>query len=688
MAIKDRFSDEIDSIVSRFPGGLSNTSTKKFDLLVPIVAEMTGLDEDNIYITAAASRASNLWNRLAQGKPLTRHYNLAVGIIDADNLHGGISPAKRFIGTGNGRYDAIALCVRRASGWVIAALLENEHIALRERIEEAFPDEEIVYEQVSDVSQETVSGVSVSGAEPSGSLTVAPGGIDYAWYVGARQGGEDLTEEFVTGSTWVNGWDDKYTELVKAVKVGDRIAIKSMFTKKRDVPFENNGKTVSCIYIKAIGIVLENPGDGKNLRVDWEPLNPYKVWYIFTGAVRDTISLVRAETSWKHKALLDFTFANAEQDYDLCAAAIAETTEAGIETDVIDDARDSEEPDEVELSEYVPVAMKPEQVIFFGAPGTGKSYDINEKIKAVYPDHEERAAHTTRVTFYPDYEYSDFVGSLRPVRHPDRGLNYEFIPGPMTRILADCFKHPSERFFLIIEEINRGNAPAIFGDLFQLLDRSASGKSTYEITNEEVASYLEKETKYLNTFTEKKIWFPPNLSILCSMNTADQNVFVLDTAFSRRFERVYVPIDFDRLYSMDEGPKKDLYLGETSVFAGTQPLTEVFKDTELADVVVDLDRKGLLHRNWPVFAILVNRLIDIVNSLDGVDQISEDKKLGPFFVSETDLSSRVAFLNKVVYYLKQDVFRYVDQYFDAPFQTIYDQYIGGGDLFALLKMGE
>lgn len=688
MAINDRFSGEIDSIVARFPGGLSNTSTKKFDLLVPIVAEMTGLDEDDIYITAAASRASNLWNRLAQGKPLTRHYNLAVGIIDADNLHGGIAPAKRFIGTGNGRYDAIALCVRRADGWVIAALLENEHIALRERIEAAFPDEEIVYEHVADAPPAATGGAPAPGADPDGAPAVGPGGVEFAWYVGARQGGEDLTEEFVTGSTWVNGWDDKYIETVKAVQVGDRIAIKSMFTKKRDVPFENNGKAVSCIYIKATGIVLENLGDGKNLRVDWEPLDPHKVWYIFTGAVRDTISLVRAETSWKHKALLDFTFADAEQDYDLCAAAIAETADAGTGTAAVDDAEDGEEPDEVELPEYVPVAMKPEQVIFFGAPGTGKSYDINERIKAFYTDAEARAAHSVRVTFYPDYEYSDFVGALRPVRHPDKALDYEFIPGPMTRILAECFKHPSEVFFLIIEEINRGNAPAIFGDLFQLLDRGASGKSIYEINNEEVAASLQKETKYLNTFTEKKIWFPPNLSILCSMNTADQNVFVLDTAFSRRFERVYVPIHFGRLSSLEAGAKKDLYLGEIPVFAGTQSLTEMFKDTGLETVVTELDARGLLHRNWPVFAILINRLIDVINSLDGTDQISEDKKLGPFFASETDLSSRAAFLNKVIYYLKQDVFRYVEQYFDAPFQTIYDQYVGGGDLFALLKMGE
>ena len=687
MAIGDSFSAEINSIVARFSNGLSNTSTKKFEFLAPIIADMSGIAEDDIYITAAASRASNLLNRLAQGKPLKRHYTLGVGILEIGNIHVAIPPARQFIGAGIGKYDAIALCTKREDGWVIAALLENEHIALRERIEAAFPGEEISYELVADTTPEANGGAATPVAAPGGALAAVSGGVDHAWFVGARQGGEDLTEEFVTGSTWVNGWDDKYIETVKAVQIGDRIAIKSMFTKKRGVPFENNGKTVSCIYIKATGVVLENPEDGKNLRVDWEPLDPHKVWYIFTGAVRDTISFVCAETSWKHKALLDFTFADAEQDYDLCAAAIAETADAGTGTDAIDDIEDGEEPDEVELPEYVPVAMKPEQVIFFGAPGTGKSFDINERIKAFYADPDVRAARSVRVTFYPDYEYSDFIGALRPMRHPDKGLDYEFIPGPVTRILADCFKHPSEVFFLIIEEINRGNAPAIFGDLFQLLDRGATGKSIYEIANEDVALCLRKETSYPTVFAEKKIWFPPNLSILCSMNTADQNVFVLDTAFSRRFERVYVRINFTRLNTL-EGTKKDLYTGEILLFAGTLALTEVFKDTELTDAVVELDAAGLLKRNWPTFARLVNKLIDVINAREGTDQISEDKKLGPFFVSETDLSSREAFLNKVVYYLKQDVFRYVEQYFDSPFQAIYDQCVGGGDLFALLKMGE
>ena len=341
-------------------------------------------------------------------------------------------------------------------------------------------------------------------------------------------------------------------------------------------------------------------------------------------------------------------------------------------------------------TEYISIPMKPKQIIVYGAPGTGKSYNIDRKISEFYADPVQKAEHTIRVTFHPDYEYSDFVGAIRPVRDSKAGLNYVFVPGPMTQVLAKCFKHPSEVFFLVIEEINRGNASAIFGDLFQLLDRGPSGRSVYEVNNEEIADFLTKETGYTNTFKHKKIWFPPNLSILCSMNTADQNVFVLDTAFSRRFEREYVKIDFNQLEEIADEERKKLYTSEIPIFGGVKPLVELLKDSELNErgVIAELDANGKLKRNWPTFALLVNQLIDIVNDREGIDQISEDKKLGPFFVSETDLSSREAFLNKVIYYLKHDVFRYTDSYFNEPFQNIYNKYLINGDFFDLLRMGD
>lgn len=118
---------------------LSNTSTKKFDNLIKIFANIPGVPEDKIYITAAASRASNLWNRLAQGKPLNNHYTLALGIIGEAGLEAGLAPAKTFIGGGNGRYDAICLATKNGDVWTIKAILEKSGFVISKKIKELYP---------------------------------------------------------------------------------------------------------------------------------------------------------------------------------------------------------------------------------------------------------------------------------------------------------------------------------------------------------------------------------------------------------------------------------------------------------------------------------------------------------------------------------------------------------------------
>jgi len=132
-----------------------------------------------------------------------------------------------------------------------------------------------------------------------------------------------------------------------------------------------------------------------------------------------------------------------------------------------------------------------------------------------------------RIIFHPDYTYSDFVGQILPRVNEDSSVSYEFTPGPFTNILKKAYLNPEKEYFLIIEEINRGNAPAIFGDIFQLLDRNKDGASEYEITNNDVANIIYGDKNH-------KVSIPSNMSILCTMNTSDQNVFTLDTAFQRR----------------------------------------------------------------------------------------------------------------------------------------------------------
>ena len=324
-------------------------------------------------------------------------------------------------------------------------------------------------------------------------------------------------------------------------------------------------------------------------------------------------------------------------------------------------------------------AKMPEQIVYFGAPGTGKSFNIDKKLKRM----KIKPQYISRVVFHPDYTYGDFVGCIKP-KKDDKGIDYLFEAGPLTRALITAFENPDKDIYIIIEEINRGNAAAIFGDLFQLLDRDDSGKSKYNITNKDICSVICKN-EYLRPFFKMgEVWFPNNLNFLCTMNTADQNVFVLDTAFKRRFHMKYVSID----YSVFE-KKKELqgYTIETDVFDGTDDLITLFNNSELREIVNQLNLDGTLKRNWPTFAMLVNATIDVINQNEG-DQISEDKKLGPFYVLLDEIEDKSKFADKVLYYLKQDVFKYSDIYFTKSYQTLYSDFVKGKiDIFKLLIPG-
>lgn len=333
---------------------------------------------------------------------------------------------------------------------------------------------------------------------------------------------------------------------------------------------------------------------------------------------------------------------------------------------------------------YEEVPMTPIQRIYYGVPGTGKSYTINKMMEEMYPDQTERDAHYRRLIFHPTYTHEDFVGSIKPLVTPDRPLDYVFAPGPLTLLLKDAFEHPAEVFYLVIEEINRGNAPAIFGDLFQLLDRLPNGKSEYTVQNYDMTAYFSRDPGLKNIFHEGKVWFPANFNILATMNTADENIFVLDSAFKRRFALEYTKINFDNL--------PDEWSHPYDTFAGNRPLNALFKGTALEDYVDQLYYEGKLSRDWPTFARLTNKIIDMINrkAISGPNlqlaRIAENKKLGPFFVAEADLCQKDTFLNKVVFYLKQDVFTYSDHYMTESFEEIYMKYIeDDADLFELLK---
>lgn len=168
-----------------------------------------------------------------------------------------------------------------------------------------------------------------------------------------------------------------------------------------------------------------------------------------------------------------------------------------------------------------------QNLIVYGTPGCGKSYYVEHTLLDGYSKENY-----IRTTFYQDYTNTDFVGQILPIIEGDK-VTYKFNPGPFTLALEQAIRKPNERIALVIEELNRGSAASIFGDIFQLLDRK-EGVSEYGITNVNIINYLKEKFKGVYTF--KEIRLPGNLSIYATMNTSDQNVFTLDTAFKRRWK--------------------------------------------------------------------------------------------------------------------------------------------------------
>lgn len=263
--------------------------------------------------------------------------------------------------------------------------------------------------------------------------------------------------------------------------------------------------------------------------------------------------------------------------------------------------------------------------IVFGAPGTGKSYMLNKDKNMLL----ESGGTFERVTFHPDYSYAQFVGTYKPVmeRHD---IAYRFVPGPFMRTYVEALRSAMsdnpKPHLLLIEEINRANVAAVFGEVFQLLDRDDIGKSEYEIKpSEDVRQYLADE---FETTPDKfsSIMIPNNMFIWATMNSADQGVFPMDTAFKRRWDFTYLGID----------DNEDGICGKYVYLAA--------------------DRSQKIE--W-------NSLRKAINQFLAGEKINEDKQLGPYFISksivvpkngdEIDRDKFIAtFKNKVIMYLFED----------------------------------
>ncbi|MDB1939486.1 McrB family protein [Clostridium tertium] len=273
--------------------------------------------------------------------------------------------------------------------------------------------------------------------------------------------------------------------------------------------------------------------------------------------------------------------------------------------------------------------------IVFGAPGTGKSFKVNKERKELLG--EDNDSDYERVTFHPDYSYSHFVGTYKPVPCKDSDdketITYEYVPGPFMRTLVKALQNSkgdnTKPYLLIIEEINRANVAAVFGDVFQLLDRGEDGVSEYPITtSKDMRTYLAKEENLGgNPEDYEKIRIPDNMFIWATMNSADQGVFPMDTAFKRRWDFNYLGIN--------DGDKE---IKGRRVTLGTGAYARFIE--------------------W-------NELRKAINDTLSTYKINEDKLLGPYFLSkkiinsgtDTEIDAKTfisSFKNKVIMYLFDD----------------------------------
>lgn len=274
-------------------------------------------------------------------------------------------------------------------------------------------------------------------------------------------------------------------------------------------------------------------------------------------------------------------------------------------------------------------AFSGENIIYYGAPGTGKSHKI---------DKLTTDENSIRTVFHSETQYSDFVGCLKPYMEGS-DISYQFRPGPFALALVKAANDATKQYFLVIEEINRAAAAAVFGDIFQLLDRRHDGRSQYSIDVVDADFKRYFETHAAAVLVDGKLILPSNLSLLATMNSSDQAVMPMDSAFKRRWQFEYVSIESDTY------PR-----GHFNLNAGADTFTV----------------------SWENLSKVIN------NQLAGV-QIPEDRLLGPWFVNENELqNSQATLAGKLAMYLWEDVLRHAHR--ESIFNT--DKY---PTLYQLIK---
>lgn len=408
------------------------------------------------------------------------------------------------------------------------------------------------------------------------------------WFVGAAFGEEDQTDRFLRDGVWENGHDDRYLDQVRSVEPGDRIAIKSTYTRTHGLPFDNRGESTSTMAIKATGVVTENRGDGRNLRVEWTPMEPRREWYFYTN--RNTVWEVRSDSGgfpWAATALIDFTFNGAEQDYDRFLRqwfreryedndpipAVPPLEEIVERVQAVAGKRGLNFSRKLIESLHLGLWAHPQRhfAILAGLSGSGKTQLAMEYGRALTGG--ESSDRLCAVSVAPGWhDPTALLGYVNPLAPDGAWVGTEF-----QRLLVHAAENEKDVHVGVLDEMNLSHPEQYLAPLLSAMEQ-ADGKVEFHDSDEAVLG------------VRQRIPYPRNLILIGTVNMDETTMGISDKVLDRAFTREFWDIEVDAWPGWEaSGLAKD----------------ERERVQKLLNALMAVLRPARLHFGWRVIAEVV-----------------------------------------------------------------------------------